>query len=170
MKKIILLLAALTIGFANAKAQFGCTCLPEGITLSTQEQIDNFQTNYPGCTGILGSVIIYGSDITNLNGLSVLISIGGNLIIGRYYGGQGNPLLSDLNGLENLTYIGGSIVIAGNNALTSLTGLESLNSIGGNLTIGGIWNSNPSLTSLTGLQNLTSIGGYMQAKRTVNIN
>ena len=33
-------------------------CLPEGITFTTQEQIDNFQTNYPGCTEIEGDVYI----------------------------------------------------------------------------------------------------------------
>jgi hypothetical protein len=31
------------------RAQFGCTCLPEGIYFSTQAQIDDFQVNYPGC-------------------------------------------------------------------------------------------------------------------------
>ena len=33
-------------------------CLPEGITFSTQAEIDNFQTNYPGCTEIEGDVVI----------------------------------------------------------------------------------------------------------------
>ncbi|MDB4303640.1 hypothetical protein N9934_02500 [Desulfosarcina sp.] len=47
-------------------------CLLEGITFSTQEQIDNFQTNYPNCTEIEGGVLIEGNDITNLEGLNVL--------------------------------------------------------------------------------------------------
>lgn len=56
-------------------------CLPEGITFSTQEQIDNFQNNYPDCTQIVGDVRIgfyfwTTYDITNLNGLSCLTSIG----------------------------------------------------------------------------------------------
>lgn len=51
-------------------------CLPEGITFNTQEQIDNFQINYPNCTEIEGGVLIEGTDITNLNGLSVITSIG----------------------------------------------------------------------------------------------
>jgi S-formylglutathione hydrolase FrmB len=54
-----------------------CSCLPQGITFTNQAQIDNFQTNYPGCTEIEGDVTIAGDDITNLNGLSVLTSIGG---------------------------------------------------------------------------------------------
>ena len=62
--------------------QGGQACLPDGITFSTQEQIDNFQTNYPNCSEIEGSVAISGDDITNLNGLNVLTSIGGDLMIG----------------------------------------------------------------------------------------
>ena len=51
-------------------------CLPEGITFTTQEEIDNFQVNYPGCTQIGGDVTI-GSDwwspsnIVSLEGLNV---------------------------------------------------------------------------------------------------
>jgi hypothetical protein len=52
-------------------------CLPEGITFSTQAQIDSFQTNYSGCTEIEGGVLIEGNDITNLEGLSVLEIVDG---------------------------------------------------------------------------------------------
>jgi len=58
---------------------------PKGITFTTQAQIDSFQVNYPGCMGIEGFVVITdsygGDDITNLNGLNVLTSIGGDLQI-----------------------------------------------------------------------------------------
>ena len=47
-------------------------CLPEGITFTTQAQIDSFQINYPNCNEIEGDVEIIGDDITNLNGLNVL--------------------------------------------------------------------------------------------------
>jgi hypothetical protein len=33
-------------------------CLPEGITFTTQAQIDSFQINYPGCNAVEGNVII----------------------------------------------------------------------------------------------------------------
>ena len=71
-------------------------CLPEGITFSTQEQIDNFQTNHPNCTEIEGDVEINGGNITNLNGLNVLTSIGGDLEI------DGNHSLVSLEGFDNL--------------------------------------------------------------------
>jgi photosystem II stability/assembly factor-like uncharacterized protein len=128
-------------------------CLPEGIAFNTQEQIDNFQANYPGCTEIEGDVTIEGWNITNLNGLSVLTSIGGYLKI-RY-----NSSLTSLTGLDNLTSIGGGLQIGdydyGNHALTSLSGLDNLISIGGNMFIG----YNPELTDLTGLESVTSLQG-----------
>ena len=76
MKKIILAIAIIAFSHTSVLAQ---PCLPEGITFTTQEQIDNFQINYPNCTEIEGDVIIEGDDINNLNGLNVLNSIGGFL-------------------------------------------------------------------------------------------
>ena len=125
------------------------SCLPEGITFSTQAQIDNFQMNYPNCTEIGGFMRIMGADITNLNVLNVLTSVGGYLTIGE------NDSLTSLTGLEGLTSIGGGLIFQSNPALTSLTGLDNLTSIGSDLYI----DNNDALTSLTGLDNLTSIGG-----------
>jgi len=145
MKKIILLLAAFGLIYANTFSQ---GCLPEGITFTTQAQIDNFQTNYPGCTVIEGDVTIQGSGISNLNGLSVLTSIEGDVWIG------GNNSLTNLIGFESLTNLEGNLSIIENSSLISLTGLESLTSTVGYISIYG----NNSLTSLTGLEGLTSIG------------
>ena len=127
-------------------------CLPYGnYYFFTQNEIDNFQTNYPGCMDLEGNVTISGDDITNLNGLSVLTSIGGILSIG------GNNALSGLTGLDNVTSIGESLEILNNNSLTSLTGLDNLTSIVNNLIIGG----NDVLSGLTGLNNVTNIGGNL---------
>ena len=99
MKKFyFLLVALLAINIAMAQG-----CLPEGITFTIQEQIDNFQTDYPGCTEIEGNLSITGNDISNLNGLSVITSIGGNFQIGELY--IGNPLLTTLSGLNNLNRV-----------------------------------------------------------------
>ena len=88
---------------------FSQGCLPEGISFTDQEQIDNFQINYPECTEIEGDVKIAGGDISNLNGLNVLTTIGGNLWVGYDY--IGNPLLPNLTGLNNLTTVDGDILI-----------------------------------------------------------
>jgi hypothetical protein len=184
MKTItLLILACLVLKSAIVAQDKGfppdpvCTCLPDGITFTTQAQIDSFQVNYPGCTEIEGDVAIQGSSITNLNGLNMvasivgdldiwvnnaltnltglenLASIGGSLLIYE------NSVLTSLMGLENLATIGGGLTIESNNALTSMTGLENLTIIEGSLFIGTCEDGNMSLTSLTGLGNLTSIGG-----------
>jgi hypothetical protein len=124
MKKFYILLIALFIS-NGARAQWGCSCLPEGITFTNQAQIDSFQVNYPGCIEIKGDVYLYESDITSLNGLRVLTAIGGGLYIGS------NTGLTSLTGLEGLTSIGWGLVIGnydggGNAALTSLTGLDNI--------------------------------------------
>ena len=70
------------------------SCLPEGITFTTQSQIDSFQINYPNCTEIKGNVKIVGDNILNLNGLSTLNSFGGCLEI-KY-----NDFLTNLSGMN----------------------------------------------------------------------
>ena len=78
MKNIFILLIALFMA-SGASAQ---SCLPEGITFTTQTQVDSFPVNYPGCVEIAGNVTIKGGNsIINLNGLSVLTAVGGNLTI-----------------------------------------------------------------------------------------
>lgn len=174
MKKLSLLIVLAFIIQANVSSQ---SCLPEGISFTTQAQVNSFQINYPNCTEIEGDIEIYGDDITNLNGLNVLTLIGGDLRIWENSALtsltgfnnlisiegdveiESNNALINLNGLGNLTIIGGDLFIAANRVLSSFSGLENLTSIEGNLSIGRPWGSNPSLISLTGLNNLTSIGG-----------
>jgi len=53
-------------------------CPTGSITFSTQQEIDDFATNYPGCTQILGNLTIDGNtdtEITFLAGLSQVISM-----------------------------------------------------------------------------------------------
>jgi hypothetical protein len=123
---------------------------PGGITFGDQAAIDSFQTNYPTCSEIQGSVVISGDDITDLQGLSYLIRIHGDLDIGTL--NQGNPDLADLSGLDNLMEIGGSLSITHNDALGSLGSL-TVSSIGKGLVI----TQNASLPDLHGLENVTQL-------------
>jgi len=66
MKILSLVLSILLFIQISASSQ---SCLPEGITFTTQTQIDYFQSLYPGCTQIEGDVTIIETNITNLNGL-----------------------------------------------------------------------------------------------------
>ena len=73
MKKLYAFYIALF--FFTTTAQ---SCLPEGIVFTNQSQIDQFQINYPNCTEIEGDVVIgfwLGTNITNLNGLSILTTL-----------------------------------------------------------------------------------------------
>ncbi len=147
MKKITLLLI-LSLGLQITGFTQGC--LPDGISFTTQADIDNFQTNYPGCTEIEGDVTIIGPFIYNLDGLTNITSIGGFLDISSCI------WLTNLNGLSKLTNVGSHLMIT-NTAVASLSPLEGLTNI-----VGELWiNSNDSLVDLNGLENITSIeGGY----------
>ncbi|WP_425421532.1 T9SS type A sorting domain-containing protein [Phaeodactylibacter xiamenensis] len=135
-------------------------CPPGDVILSSQAEVDAFVADYPNCTEIAGNMGIGSlssidpTNITDLSGLSSLISIGGFLSIGN------NEVLTSLTGLEQLNSIGGFLYISNNDALTSLTGLEQLNSIGGDLRI----LRNAGITSLTGLEQLASIGGFLEIR------
>jgi Secretion system C-terminal sorting domain len=150
MKKIFTFLLLLA-WYTN----YSQTCLPEGITFSSQTQIDDFSSDYPGCTQILGDVTIKESvpgNITNLNSLSVLTSIGGDLYVGY------NSALTSLSGLDNVDSIGLALIVIDNEALTSLSGLLNVDTIAGVLSVLG----NDALVSLSGLDNVNSIGGYLK--------
>ncbi|MFK8102145.1 MAG: HYR domain-containing protein, partial [Saprospiraceae bacterium] len=130
------------------------TCLSDGITFSTQLEIDDFPINYPGCTNIPGNVTIdeaSNGTITNLDGLAQLESIGGDLFF------DGNSSIGNINGLSNLESIGGDLRFSYEEGLTNLLGLSSLTSLGGNLTV----NNSENMLSLNGLQLLSSIGGTL---------
>jgi hypothetical protein len=148
MKKFYLILILFLFSTPFVLAQ---SCLPSGMTFTTQQQIDDFATNYPNCNEIEGNVLIEESifeDITNLNGLAQLVSIGGDLVINYNYE------LTNLSGLENITSIGGSLTIHQNVDLPNLSGLENIVSVGGDLQI----SNNYALPNISGLENIASIG------------
>lgn len=153
-------------------------CLPEGITFSTQAQMDAFATDYPDCTTILGDVIIEetsSGNITSLKGLSGITAFGDYLEIHE------NTALTDLSGLEQVSNIWGGLNIYGNPGLETLKGLEGLQSVHGSLRVALNHNlrniqalsalqsvdedvtisDNLILNSLFGLQSLDTIGGYL---------
>ncbi len=130
----------------------GQSCLPDGITFNNQVQIDSFSYNYTGCHEIEGGVIITGSIISNLNGLSEINKINGNLLI------INADSLVNLQGLNNLGSIGGQLWIGyfgpdGNMSLESISGLESLKRIGQGLTV----IQNPKLENFIGFDSLSYV-------------
>ena len=177
MKSISIFITGLLLaGYTCAQS-----CLPDGIEFTTQGQVDSFQVNYPGCVRIEGDVLIAGSTITNLNGLSALTSFGGDLHIAS----QGltgltglnavtsidgklminDTPLSSLDGLQSLTTIGGDLMIIYMNGLVSLSGIQSITSVSGTFSI----SSSNNLASLADLSALTEIGGGLELEALISL-
>jgi hypothetical protein len=158
------------------------------ITLTSQADIDNFQATYGPCDQVTGDLKILDggdvtTDITNLNGLSGLTQINETLAVGPSSGseaGMGNPLLSDISGLANLTSVGGlyvwenssllnlddlsglvfsgpasnrSLLVIDNSNLQNINGLSGISGQIRSLSI----RENPLLTEIDALQNITSV-------------
>lgn len=156
MKRFTILIS--TILFIQLTT-FSQSCLPDGITFTTQEEIDNFHVDHPNCTEIEGDVLIRGSNITNLNGLSILTSFWDTLTISY-------TSLANLTGLDNITFIGGSCNMYSNDTLISLSGFDNLETIDGSLILGSYhyWSGtsgNENLLSLEAMESLTTIGGNL---------
>lgn len=129
-----------------ASRVFAQSCLPDGIDFTNQDQINNFQADYPGCSQIEGNVEISGADITNLDGLYVLNNIGGYLYI------TNNAILENVSGLSSLNYVGGSLLISTNANLDNLAGLEGLAEVLGDVFI----SNNMTLKDITALANINA--------------
>ncbi|MFD1629407.1 leucine-rich repeat protein [Pseudopedobacter beijingensis] len=133
------------------------TATGQDFTFNTQQQINDFATNYAHCTNITLNNLVIGyatndgfSNITDLTPLQNITGITGELIIRR------NPQLTTLNGLQNITSFNGNLRIEGNDLLTSISALSNITSVGF-LNI----RDNAVLASLNGLHNLTSTSGYL---------
>tara|TARA_Y100000031_G_scaffold102339_1_gene112252 strand:- start:404 stop:1747 length:1344 start_codon:yes stop_codon:yes gene_type:complete len=150
MKKITFLFTICIVMQISIYAQ---GCLPNGIFIDSQLEIDNFQSNYPNCTEIEGSLTINGDDITNLNGLSNITAIGGWVIIAS------SPYLTSLSGLESLTSIGNFLSIT-DTSLIDIQALSSLTSVNGHIYI-----SNTLIESLEGLNSLTTVNGSLTIRK-----
>ena len=136
--------------FIGTDAAFALTC-NANFLFTTQAEIDNFSSNYPNCTDITGFVRIEGiagGDITNLDGLSGITSIGGELRI------RNCTLLENIDGLNGLTSVGDELRITNCPLLTDIDALNNLTFVGSQLII----TSCPMLENIDGLNALTGTG------------
>ena len=105
-------------------------CTPDSITLSTQAEVDSFQTDHgPACDTIVSDLTVDGLSITDLTPLSGLTT---GMFASRIK--IQNTSITSLAGLSGLTSVYW-IEITGNNVLTSLTALSTLTNVGGPLFI-----------------------------------
>ena len=143
MKKyLILLFTSFTV--------VGQTCLTGDNYFYGQADIDNFLINNPNCTTIDGNLMIFGNDITNLNGLQNITTFNNGFWV------ESCPLLVSFSGVENVTYIGGYLEIGTLPLITNLDEFSNLTYVGGELDVTQL----PLLTSLNGLVNITSSPTY----------
>jgi hypothetical protein len=147
MKKSLLLLAFFWAFFIqNVAAQ-----CPGSMNFYEQKLIDDFSTNYPGCKNIVGPVGIFGTDITNLNGLLGLETVGDDFSIH-------DTNLKNLQGLDSLKMVGGVLYFQKNQQLESFAGLENVHFLKTGLIIEG--SSNPKLKNFHGLDGLERIESF----------
>ena len=121
-------------------------------TWSTAQSVDIFSeadlANAAGITDIEGNLVIWETTAANLDALSSLNRVTGDLIIYE------NDSLLNIDGLSNLLSVDGSVVIIYNDQLLNASGLQSL-MIVSNLYIEG----NLSLKNLDGLSGLIDVSG-----------
>ena len=159
-------LLTLTLFCTIVTSGLGQDCFPDGILLTSQSEIDSFATNYPNCTVIEGDLCIgrcedasgNDSDITNLDGLSQITHIKGDLHIAY------NDFLENIDGLGNVTQIDSNITFRNNDALTSLNGLNKLSRVNGDLYLRG----NCTCMQTTGLEQVNTIAGNLYLSFGIN--
>jgi hypothetical protein len=131
---------------------FTMPCLPHGdYYFHSQEQVDNFKVDYPGCTYLKGNVEIESADIQHLDGLSEVVVVEQDLILNE------DSTLQSLGGLRELRIVGGDLQLVRLTDLTTLAGIEKLDAIGGSMLI----SYNDRLVDLAGLEGLSELGGGM---------
>ncbi len=101
--------------FSDVSNCTNCTICNENISLTSQEEIDNFASDF-GCAIIEDTLSISGITIVNLEGLADLLSVG-TLIID-------NTNISALSGLDNLENIVDLLSITNNSNLTDVSNIE----------------------------------------------
>ena len=154
-RKILAFLIALISIHFHGLAQ---ECFPFGLTITSQEQIDQFAVDYPACDTIDGGLYIEDladgtADIFNLDGLTKIVHIKGDLEI------YATDLITSLEGLNNVVTIEGDIDIQSCDNLESLDGLDKLTTLEEGINLRNL----PSLNSLVGMDNLAQFGGELSS-------
>lgn len=147
-------------------------CTPDDIVLTSQAEVDAFQANHgPGCDRVVGTLVVSGADIANLDGLSglntlwwleisnnpVLVDTSGLSSVTQHLGPveiRSNAILANVAGLSGATdLVAGALIIENNPSLSDLSALAGLSHIGASLSV----RDNDALANLDGLSGLTSV-------------
>ena len=134
-------------------------CSQTDITLSFQADVDDFQDDYGPCDRIVGGLTIDGEEITHVDGLSELVSMGNLRFLFT-------SELTSTAGLSNLTSIDGSLFFTDSTSLTNVDGLAKLTSVGGTVRFSFM----EALTNLDGLSALSQVDSILLEFNTELIN
>ncbi len=147
MKKIIPFIVLLC-SFPLLNAQ----CPTADVVLSTQAELDAFVATYAStCSDIPVSIMVSGTNITDISGLEFITSIDGSFEILQ----TNHSTNIEFNNLLTIT---GDLRFQENDNIDEINGFNSLTSIGGAFDI----QKNATLDIISGFNNLITIGGYVQ--------
>ena len=131
------------------------------IDFDYNEQLTDI-SGFASLDSVGGSLTFSTTPLATLNGLEQLVYVGGTLSIN-------SNTLTDISSLSNLTTVGNSLQLSGNPGVTNLNGLQNLTAIGANVVRnpyvvvfpkpGSLSILFTALTSLDGFSSLTSIEG-----------
>jgi hypothetical protein len=127
------------------------------LILTNQDDVDAFPTQFPGCHYYRGWIIINGNDIENLDSLIYLEHVGSIIIGEENPSSTPNPLLQDLQGLNNLVKSDVYMNINNNPMLEDISALANLDSVG----TGIYFKGNPLLTDVSPIQNISTVGYHL---------
>jgi len=147
MYKNLLLAILFTSYFSIINVNSQCPDVP--VEFTTQSHVDQFLTDYPNCTSLIGLTI--SGSVSDLIGMENISSVGYLLI-------NNNNALTNLMGLNNLETIWGCFEIENNTALTSFEGLDKLAIVDENVVI----HNNDSITNFHGLDSLVIIRSFLR--------
>ncbi len=99
----------------------GQVCGTNDISFTSQSELYSATSVFSACTEIQGDLNVSGADIYDLQVLSGVSAIYGDLFI------TGTENLTDLSAFSNLTFVQGEVKIQGNQRLRDLDGLSGLN-------------------------------------------
>jgi hypothetical protein len=148
MRISILSILLFSLLFSNSNAQ---SCLPNGITLGSQANVNAFVANFSNCEEIEGFLDIQGATVTDISGLSNLRKVHGNLFI------RDCPQLLSLDGLQNLDSVGRGFSLLNCINLNSIDSLYNLKHIHEDFYLQNC----KALTDLSGLESLTFVGNEL---------
>jgi len=91
---------------------------PFNLYIYSQQDVDDFVTDYPNCTAIPGDIYMEGENLTDISALSNITSVSGYIEL------YGSGVVS-LNGLQNITTLS-SLSITDNPVLTDISAIDAM--------------------------------------------